>query len=57
MDTLCKRYNGGKEKIKKKFIYIKFYLKDVIDEKLDSRLFPSIGGLRSSGTSYTAQRY
>jgi hypothetical protein len=36
---------------------MRFYLKDVIDEKLDPRLFPSIGGVKNPGTSYAVQRY
>ncbi len=33
-----------------------YFLKDVIDEKLDPRQFPAIGGQRNIGTNYSAQR-
>jgi hypothetical protein len=34
-----------------------FNIKDVIDDKLDPRQFPSIGGLRNPGAAYAVQRY
>ncbi|CAF2351044.1 unnamed protein product [Rotaria sp. Silwood2] len=35
--------------------YVKDIMEDVIDDKLDSRLFPSIGGQRNPATSYAVQ--
>jgi hypothetical protein len=34
-----------------------FYLKDVIDDRLDSRQFPSVGGQRNTAGGLSAQRY
>jgi hypothetical protein len=33
-----------------------FFLKDIIDDKLDPRQFPAIGGQRNIGANYAAQR-
>ena len=33
-----------------------FSLKDVIDDKLDQRQFPSVGGQSNMGVNYSAQR-
>jgi syntaxin-binding protein 1 len=35
--------------------YVKDIMEDVIDEKLDPRQFPAIGGQRNIGTNYSAQ--
>jgi len=35
--------------------YVKDIMEDVIDDKLDSRQFPSIGGQRNVGANYAAQ--
>jgi hypothetical protein len=32
-------------------------LKDVIDDRLDSRQFPSVGGQRNTAAGLSAQRY
>ncbi len=34
-----------------------FNLKDLIDDKLDPRQFPSLGGQRNAAASYAVQRY
>jgi hypothetical protein len=39
-------------------MYLKyFYPQDIIDDRLDTRQFPSVGGQRNPATSYAVQRY
>lgn len=56
MDTLRQRYHGGRFSRLVSIVLIS-RLQDIVDEKLDTRLFPSLGGQRSTGASYAPQRY
>ena len=56
MDTVCEGYHGGKESLWKIEPLILFLVKDIIDDKLDLRQFPSVGGQRNIGANYAAQR-
>ena len=58
MDTLRQGYYGGKISMDSKMLVQSFwFFKDIIDDRLDTRQFPAVGGQRNPAASFAVQRY
>ena len=57
MDAVRQGYYGGKNFIDWKIFLQSFHFKDIIDDRLDTRQFPAVGGQRNPAASFAVQRY